>query len=122
MRLQKGFYFWTTVIHLYEEVDRVGFPFGGLDRRSAVRQLGTFRKDYIAQAIVETRQGDCHRCGQCCALIYKCPFLGKDSQNLPYCRIYGDLRPYNCRNYPFDAADAEIDACGFKFKEPTQVK
>jgi hypothetical protein len=80
--------------------------------------LGTFRPQYIAQAVAETRTGDCHRCGLCCELIYKCPFLGRDGQNLPYCRIYGDLRPANCRNYPFDAIDSEIDSCGFKFKRP----
>jgi hypothetical protein len=78
--------------------------------------LGTFRPEYIEQAIAETRQGDCHRCGLCCELIYKCPFLGKDSQNLSYCRVYGDLRPANCKNYPFDASDAEIDTCGYTFK------
>ncbi len=79
--------------------------------------LGTFRQDYIQQAIQDTRQGDCHRCGLCCELIYKCPFLGRDGQNLPYCRIYGDLRPANCRNYPFDAIDSEVDTCGFTFKK-----
>ncbi len=77
--------------------------------------LGTFRPQYVAKAIAETRQGDCHRCGLCCQLVYKCPFLGHDGQNLPYCRVYGDLRPANCRNYPFDRMDAEIDQCGFTF-------
>lgn len=85
-------------------------------RKSRRAYLGTFRKDYIESAIAETRQGDCHRCGLCCQLIYKCPFLGHDAQNLPYCRVYGDLRPANCRNYPFDAADSEIDTCGYTFK------
>ena len=78
--------------------------------------LGTFRPEYVQKAIAQTRQGDCHRCGLCCELIYKCPFLGRDNQNLPYCRVYGDLRPANCRNYPFDAIDSEVDTCGYKFK------
>ncbi len=78
--------------------------------------LGTFKPEYIKKAIEETREGECHRCGLCCELIYKCPFLGRDNQNLPYCRVYGDLRPANCRNYPFDAQDAEIDTCGYTFK------
>lgn len=81
--------------------------------------LGTFKPEYIQQAIAETREGDCHRCGSCCELIYRCPFLGRDGQNLPYCRVYGDLRPANCRNYPFDATDAEIDWCGYTFKKKT---
>src|SRR5688572_2801686 len=80
--------------------------------------LGTFRPEYIEKAIAETRKGECHRCGLCCELIYKCPFLGKDSQNLSYCRIYGDLRPTNCHSYPFDVTDAEIDQCGYKFNGP----
>ncbi len=79
--------------------------------------IGTFYPEYIDKAIAATRTGDCHRCGLCCELIYKCAFLGRDSQNLPYCRIYGDLRPANCRNYPFDAIDSEVDTCGFKFKK-----
>jgi hypothetical protein len=90
---------------------------GQVLRKSRRFYLGTFRKDYIEKAIADTRQGECHRCGLCCELIYKCPFLGRDSQKLPYCRIYGDLRPANCRNYPFDAVDSEIDTCGYKFKK-----
>ncbi|MBI2712034.1 MAG: hypothetical protein HYX41_04085 [Bdellovibrio sp.] len=84
--------------------------------------LGTFKPEYIQKAIEETRQGECHRCGLCCELIYRCPFLGKDSQNLPYCRVYGDLRPANCKNYPFDSKDAEIDQCGYSFKPKVDSK
>ncbi len=80
--------------------------------------IGNFKAHYIQKSIEENRQGECHRCGLCCQLIYKCPFLGRDQENLSYCRIYGDLRPANCRNYPFDSKDAEIDTCGFKFKPP----
>ncbi len=79
--------------------------------------LGSFHKEYLEESIKETRQGDCHRCGLCCQLVYKCPFLGRDGQNLPYCRIYGDLRPANCRNYPFDSTDDEVDTCGYSFKK-----
>jgi hypothetical protein len=89
---------------------------GQVLRKTRRAYLGNFKPEYIQKAIVATREGDCHRCGLCCQLVYKCPFLGRDSQNLPYCRIYGDLRPANCRNYPFDQIDSEIDSCGFKFK------
>ena len=89
---------------------------GGQFMRKARRfYLGTFKPEYITQSIAANRKGDCHRCGLCCELIYKCPFLGRDIDNLPYCRIYGDLRPTNCRQYPFDKTDAEIDQCGFTF-------
>ena len=89
---------------------------GQLLRKARRFYLGTFKPEYIQKAIAETRGGECHRCGACCELVYKCPFLGKDGQNLPYCRIYGDLRPANCHNYPFDVKDAEIDQCGYTFK------
>lgn len=79
--------------------------------------LGTFRTERIKESIAKTRTGECHRCGACCELIYRCPFLGRDSKNLPYCRVYGDLRPANCRNYPFDVIDSEIKQCGFSFKD-----
>jgi hypothetical protein len=89
---------------------------GQVVRKTRRAYLGNFRKDYVQQSIAETRQGDCHRCGLCCELVLKCPFLGRDAQNLPYCRVYGDLRPVNCFNYPFDEVDSEIDQCGFTFK------
>jgi hypothetical protein len=79
--------------------------------------LGTFQPKYIQNSIATTRQGECHRCGLCCELVYRCPFLGKDSENLPYCRVYGDLRPANCKNYPFDVTDSEIQQCGYSFKD-----
>ena len=82
--------------------------------------IGNFNPSYIEKSIEASRKGDCHRCGLCCELIYKCPFLGKDSENLSYCRIYGDLRPANCRNYPFDSKDAEIDTCGYSFPSVSQ--
>ncbi len=79
--------------------------------------LGVFRQDYIQKNIAENREGDCHRCGACCKLLFDCPFLGNDAEDLPYCRIYGNLRPTNCHNYPFDKKDSEIEICGFKFKD-----
>jgi len=78
--------------------------------------LGTFKPEYVLRSIIENRTGDCHRCGACCELVYRCPFLGRDAHDLPYCRVYGDLRPANCRNYPFDAIDSEVAQCGFRFK------
>ena len=75
-----------------------------------------FHKDYVRSSIAAEREGNCHRCGACCKLIYQCPFLGHDPQNLPFCRIYGELRPGACKTYPFDKVDSEIEQCGFKFK------
>lgn len=85
-------------------------------RKSRRAYFALFHRAYIKKSVELTRQGDCHRCGACCELLYKCPFLGHDAKNLPYCRVYGDLRPGSCKNYPFDRVDSEIEQCGFKFK------
>ncbi len=90
---------------------------GRLLRRARRMYYGTFRKDYVKKSVEQNRQGQCHQCGACCELIYKCPFLGKDHTNMSYCRIYGDLRPSNCHVYPFDKIDSEIPQCGFSFPE-----
>ena len=90
---------------------------GQVARRCRRLYYGIFKKDYVQKNIAQNREGDCHRCGACCKLVYSCPFLGEDADNLPYCRIYGDLRPTNCHNYPFDKVDSEISVCGFKFKD-----
>jgi hypothetical protein len=94
---------------------------GQILRKGRRFYLGTFKPDYIAKSIEAEREGECHRCGLCCELVYKCPFLGRDGQNLPYCRIYGDLRPTNCHSFPFDVIDAEIESCGYTFK-PSATK
>lgn len=76
---------------------------------------GTFRPKYVAKTIEETRQGECQRCGKCCELLFKCPFLYRDKEDIPHCKIYGGFRPSSCRIYPFDATDSEVDGCGFSF-------
>lgn len=95
--------------------------FGQFLRKTRRTFLSYFKPDYITKSIAENRKGDCHRCGACCELVLKCPFLGKDAQNLPYCRVYGELRPNNCRNYPIDAVDSEIDQCGYTFAKPAAL-
>lgn len=90
--------------------------FGQFLRKMRRTYLSYFRPEYIRQSIADNRKGECHRCGACCELVYRCPFLGRDAQNLPYCRVYGELRPGNCRNYPFDKVDSEIEQCGYSFE------
>jgi hypothetical protein len=91
-------------------------------RKARRTYLSWFKPEYVKQSIAETRQGECHRCGACCELVHRCPFLGRDAQNLPYCRVYGELRPANCRTYPLDATDSEIENCGYSFKGPNPWK
>ncbi|MFC2149382.1 hypothetical protein ACFLQ8_01650 [Candidatus Auribacterota bacterium] len=67
--------------------------------------------------ICEDREGDCHRCGACCALPNKCPFLKfEDEQNQKnsVCTVY-HIRPLNCRKYPRVKRDLITDPCGYNF-------
>lgn len=109
--------FWLALRRFYDAKVRERTLLGQFFRKFRRAYLGYFKPEYIQESVKANREGECHRCGLCCELIYKCPFLGRDAQNLSYCRVYGDLRPANCHNYPFDTVDAEIDTCGYTFKK-----
>ena len=85
-------------------------------RKARRSYFSNFYPAYVQASIEANREGDCTRCGACCKLVYRCPFLGEDAAKLPYCRIYGELRPASCKSFPFDKVDSEIEECGFKFK------
>ena len=90
---------------------------GQMIRKGRRFYLGTFQAKYVRHSVAETRDGECKRCGKCCALILNCPFLGHDHHEMPYCRVYGGIRPANCKVYPFDAIDSEVATCGYRFSE-----
>jgi len=78
-----------------------------------------FRKKYSA-AKVQERQGQCIRCGACCKLVFRCPFLVETLTGAS-CMIHKS-RPGNCRVFPMDPRDLqERDfvagdvQCGFHF-------
>src|SRR4249919_3338846 len=62
------------------------------------------------------RQGDCNRCGACCKILFRCPFLGTDAEGQYTCRIY-DKRFAQCRLFPLHAQDlAELGGeCSYSF-------
>ena len=62
---------------------------------------------------LQRRRGECRRCGSCCRIVYRCPFLEGNT-----CVIYG-IRPEQCRLFPIDERDlASVDGqCGFYFEE-----
>ncbi len=67
------------------------------------------------------RTGACARCGQCCKLVWKCPFLITDNQNLSGCRIHANpWRPKPCPVFPANPDDQQQlknpERCGFRFK------
>jgi len=70
-----------------------------------------FRKDKTA-ASISKRRGACRRCGSCCAIVFRCPFLTKSNS----CSIYS-IRPKQCRLYPINQKDLRFreHVCGFHF-------
>ncbi len=64
--------------------------------------------------VSENRRGTCIRCGQCCMLPNRCPFLKFDEHQKALCAIY-KIRPLNCRKYPRVETEHVVGACGHYF-------
>jgi Fe-S-cluster containining protein len=68
-----------------------------------------------ADALLSQRRGECNRCGACCKILFRCPFLGTDAQGQYTCRIY-DYRFSQCRLFPLHARDlVEVKECSYTF-------
>lgn len=65
----------------------------------------SFRKQDVVAALA-LRRGECNRCGACCELVFKCPFLKKHSDGSSTCGIY-ENRPNGCRLFPIERRDIE---------------
>jgi Fe-S-cluster containining protein len=78
-------------------------------------QASVMRQD--TDALLARRKGECNRCGACCKILFKCPFLGTDADGQYTCRIY-DKRFAQCRLYPLHAADLrELEGqCSYTFE------
>ena len=70
---------------------------------------------------LQTRQGECIRCGTCCKMLFQCPFLVTHKDGSTSCMIH-DKRPINCRIFPIDNLDlrdrdlvSKEIKCGFYF-------
>lgn len=76
-----------------------------------------FRKEEVV-AKLALRRGDCNRCGACCEILFKCPFLKKHEDGTSTCGIYED-RPNQCRLFPIDRRDLEEvrGTCSYYFIE-----
>jgi len=76
-----------------------------------------FRKEEVI-AKLALRRGDCNRCGACCEILFKCPFLKKHDDGTSTCGIYED-RPNQCRLFPIDRRDLEEvrGTCSYYFIE-----
>src|SRR6266849_10225432 len=76
-----------------------------------------FRKQEMVAALA-LRRGECNRCGACCELLFKCPFLKKNSDGTSLCGIY-ENRPNSCRLFPIEPRDIEElrGSCSYYFIE-----
>jgi hypothetical protein len=76
-----------------------------------------FRKEEVVASLA-LRQGECNRCGACCEILFKCPFLKKHHDGTTTCGIYED-RPNQCRLFPIEKRDLEEvrGSCSFYFIE-----
>ncbi len=76
-----------------------------------------FHKQEVVEAL-SLRRGDCNRCGACCEILFKCPFLKKNDDDTTTCGIYED-RPNQCRLFPIEQRDLEEvrGSCSFYFIE-----
>jgi Fe-S-cluster containining protein len=73
--------------------------------------------------LLAQRRGECNRCGACCKILFKCPFLATDADGQYTCRIY-EHRFSQCRLYPLHAADLlELEGqCSYTFEaEPSRA-
>lgn len=80
-----------------------------------------FSKGYILKN-KKRRVGNCIRCGTCCKLLFKCPFLDETATPIK-CKIHQN-RPMNCRVFPIDEKDIQDRnlinpnvPCGYSFKQ-----
>jgi len=68
------------------------------------------------EALLARRQGECNRCGACCKILFRCPFLGTDAEGQYTCRIY-EKRFAQCRLFPLHSRDLqELEGqCSYTF-------
>jgi hypothetical protein len=76
-----------------------------------------FRKQEMVAALT-LRRGECNRCGACCELLFKCPFLKKNDDGTKLCGIYHN-RPNSCRLFPIEKRDIRevMGTCSYYFVE-----
>src|SRR5262245_7042142 len=65
--------------------------------------ITNFRKEETIAALA-LRRGECNRCGACCELVFKCPFLKKSADGTSLCGIY-ENRPNSCRLFSIEKRD-----------------
>ena len=94
------------------EWSRVGLQLKGKVRRFV--QSSILRED--TAPLLAERSGECNRCGACCKILFRCPFLGTDAEGQYTCRIY-DKRFAQCRLFPLRPQDLRElgEECSYTF-------
>lgn len=79
--------------------------------------ITNFRKRETIASLA-LRRGECNRCGACCELVFRCPFLKKNADGTSMCGIY-ENRPNSCRLFPIERRDIEEvrGTCSYYFIE-----
>jgi uncharacterized protein len=85
-----------------------------LQLRGKLRRFAQAKfKRQDTDALLAKRTGECNRCGACCKILFKCPFLGTDAEGQYTCTIY-EKRFAQCRLFPLHAADLrEVSECSY---------
>ncbi len=65
--------------------------------------LTRFKKRYVDEQ-ASRKQGECNHCGNCCEILFRCPFLITIEDGSSQCSIYED-RPGQCAAFPIDYRD-----------------
>lgn len=73
--------------------------------------LSHYRKSYV-ERMLKLRRGACRRCGACCSVMIRCPYLKGANE----CGIY-ERRFSQCRLFPIDRRDlrGRFSSCGYYF-------
>jgi hypothetical protein len=89
----------------------------GKVRRFVFANIHTSRNNEM----LALRQGECTRCGACCKILFRCPFLIEEPGQIYSCGIYG-AHFNSCRIFPLVPKDLEEveEPCGYTFAEPTR--
>ena len=74
--------------------------------------LMRFREDYVRVQLA-LRRGECNRCGDCCSIMFMCPYLDGESN----CTIY-ECRYKQCASFPIEPRDLKFlrHRCSYYFE------
>lgn len=87
--------------------------------------FGTYFQPKEVTRTLAARRGDCNRCGACCRILYRCPYLKDTPDGNTTCSIY-DGRPDQCATFPHDAHSLQLltqmgVSCSYSFQPAYDV-